>query len=65
MFDDNQTLSTSRINIIRSKEEVKLAALEENNTSIMEKNRVLKWPFPCQNQAGNEKESIFFDRCYC
>lgn len=42
MFDDNQTLSTFRINIIRSKEEVELAAVEENNTSIMEKNRVLK-----------------------
>lgn len=42
MFDDNETLSTCRINIISSKEEVQVAAVEENNTSIMEKSRVLK-----------------------
>ena len=53
------TPSTSEISIARTNDKVKLF-LKKVMHLLKKRNKALKLPFPCQNQAGNENNSSFF-----
>ena len=60
MFDQDQPSSIFWINITKTNMKYNTLTLQIIINPLWKRNKIMKWPFPCQIKTKNKNESTFF-----